>query len=98
MTQLPAAQIEIVPERRVALSALLELRRLVTSYLSSLDSTDSEGSHDAAARKAETSIRRQQYRLRTISRPTSGDSAASNLRAHTVDENAGEDDLRGGGR
>jgi hypothetical protein len=98
MTELTAAQIDIVHESRLALSALLDLRRLVTSYLSSLDSTDSEGSHDAAARKAETPIRRQQFRSRTISRPTRGDSTASNLRAHTVDENAGEDDLRGGGR
>src|SRR5262249_6989344 len=80
------------------LSALLDLRRLVTPYLSSLGSTDSEGSHDAAARKTETPIRRQQFRSRTTARPTSGDSTASNLRAHTVDENAGEEDLRGGGR
>jgi len=98
MTELAAAQIDIVREPRLALSALLDLRRLVTPYLSSLGSTDSEGSHDAAARKTETPIRRQQFRSRTTARPTSGDSTASNLRAHTVDENAGEDDLRGGGR
>jgi len=98
MTELTAAQIDIVPEPRVALSALLDLRHLMTSYLSALGFTDSEGSHDAAARKTETPIRRQQFRSRTTARPASGDSTASNLRAHTVVENAGEDDLRGGGR
>ena len=96
MTQLPAAQIEIVPERRVALSALLDLRRLVTSYLSSLGSTDSEGSHDAAARKTETPIRRQQFRSRTAT--ADGGGTASNPRTRGTDESAGESDLRGGGR
>jgi hypothetical protein len=50
MSQLTAGTIEIVREPRLALSALLELRRLATTYLSSLTFTDAEGSHDAAAR------------------------------------------------
>jgi excisionase family DNA binding protein len=48
MTELTAAQIEIVREARLTLSTLLDLRHLVTLYLSSLGSADSEGSHDAA--------------------------------------------------
>ena len=47
MTELTAAQIEIVREPRLAVSTLLDLRHLVTLYLSSLSSADSEGSHEA---------------------------------------------------
>ena len=66
MTELTAAQIEIVREPRLAVSTLLDLRHLVTLYLSSLSSADSEGSHDAAARsKTGTTIRGQQFRPRT---------------------------------
>ena len=50
MTQATAAKIDIVREPQMALSALLELRRLATACLSSLPSSDSEGSQDATAR------------------------------------------------
>src|SRR5262249_12624322 len=43
MTESRAAQIEIVCEPRLTLSTLLDLRHLVTLYLSSLGSADSEG-------------------------------------------------------
>ena len=46
MTESRAAQIEIVCEPRLTLSTLLDLRHLVTLYLSSLGSADSEGSHN----------------------------------------------------
>jgi hypothetical protein len=66
MTELRAAQIEIVCEPRLTLSTLLDLRHLVTLYLSSLGSVDSEGSHDAEARsKTGATIRGQQFRPRT---------------------------------
>jgi hypothetical protein len=97
MTQLTAAKIEIVREPRLVLSALLELRRLATMFLSSLTFTDSEGSHDAAARgKTEEAIRGQQFRPRTAA--PDGGGTASNPRTHAVDESAGEDDGRGGER
>ena len=41
MTQPQAATVEIVPHARLALDALLELRRLTTIYLSSLASRGS---------------------------------------------------------
>ena len=97
MTELTAVQIEIVREPRMALSTLLDLRRLVTLYLSSLGSADSEGSHDAAARsETGTTIRGQQFRPRTAT--SEGGSAASNPRADAVDKSAGEGDGCGGGR
>jgi hypothetical protein len=66
MTELTAAQIEIVREPRLALSTLLDLRHLVTVYLSSLGSADSEGSRDAAARsKTGATFRGQRIRPRT---------------------------------
>jgi hypothetical protein len=97
MTQLTAAKIEIIREPRLALSALLELRRLTTTYLSSLTFTDSEESHDAAARdKTGEAIRGQQFRPRTAA--PEGGRTASNLRTHAVDESAGEDHGRGSGQ
>jgi len=97
MTQLTAAKIEIIREPRLALSALLELRRLAKTYLSSWTFTNSEGSHDAAARvKTGEAIRGQQSRPCTAA--LGGGGTASNPRTHAVDESAGEDDGRGGGR
>ena len=97
MTELRAAQIEIVCEPRLTLSTLLDLRHLVTLYLSSLGSADSEGSHDAAARsKTGATIRGQQFRPRTA--PSEGGSTASNPRTDAVDESAGEGDGCGGER
>ena len=97
MTNLTAAQIEIVREPRLALSTLLDLRHLVTLYLSSLGSADSEGSHDAAAgSKTGATIRGQQFRLHTAT--SEGGSTASNPRTDAVDESAGEGDGCGGER
>jgi len=97
MTELRAAQIEIVCEPRLTLSTLLDLRHLVTLYLSSLGSADSEGSHDAAARsKTGATIRGQQFRPRTAT--SEGGSTASNPRTDAVDESAGEGDGCGGER
>ena len=97
MTELTVAQIEIVREPRLALSTLLDLRGLVTLYLSSLDSADSEGSHNAAARsKTGTTIRGQQFRPRTAT--SEGGSTASNPRTDAVDKSAGEGNGCGGGR
>ena len=97
MTELTVAQIEIVREPRLALSTLLDLRGLVTLYLSSLDSADSEGSHDAAARsKTGTTIRGKQFRPCTAT--SEGGSTAGNPRTDAVDKSAGECDGCGGGR
>ena len=97
MTELTAAQIEIVREPRLPLSILLDLRHLVTLYLSSLGSADSEGSHDAAARsKTGATIRGQQFRPRTAT--SEAGSTASNPRTDAVDNSAGEGNGRGGGR
>ena len=97
MTELTVAQIEIAREPRLDLSTLLDLRHLVTLYLSSLGSADSEGSHDAAARsKTAATIRGQQFRLRTAT--SEGSSTASSPRTDAVDNSAGERDGCGGGR
>ena len=97
MTELTAAQVEIVREPRLALSTLLDLRRLVALYLSSLGSADSEGSHDAAARnQTEATIRGQQFRPGTAT--SKGGSTASNPRSDAVDESVGKGDGCGGGR
>ena len=97
MTELTVAQIEIVRESRLALATLLDLRHLVTLYLSSLGSADSEGSHDAAARsKTEATIRGQQFRRYTAT--SEGSRTASNPRTDAVDKSAGEGDGCGGGR
>jgi hypothetical protein len=97
MTELIAAQIEIVREPRLALSTLLDLRGLVTLYLSSLGSADSEGSHDAAARsKTGTTIRGQQFRPGTAT--SEGGSTASNSRTDAVDKGAGGGDEYGSER
>ena len=94
MTELTAAKIEIVREARLTLSSLLDLRHLVTLYLSSLGSADSEGSHDAAAgSKTGATIRGQ---LHTAT--SEGGSTASNPRTDAVDESAGEGDGCGGER
>jgi len=97
MTEPAAAQIEIVREPRVALPALVELRRLATAYLCSLTSTDSEGSHDATARgKTGAAIRGQQFCSRTAT--SNAGSTTSNPRTRPMDESAGEGDGREGER
>lgn len=97
MTEPTAAKIDIVREPRLALPALLELRRLATAYLSSLTSADSEGSHDAAARgKTGEAIRGQQFRKRTAT--ADGGNTTSNPRTRAVDASAGEGLGRGGKR
>jgi len=83
MTQPAAAKITIVREPRLALSALLELRRLATTCLSSLPSSDSEGSDDATARrKTRKAIRGQQVRSRTAA--AEGGGKRSNPRTRAV--------------
>ena len=98
MTELRAAQIEIVCQPRLTLSTLLDLRRLVTLYLSSLGSTDSEGSHDVAGRiKAGTTIRGEQIRPRTTT-TSPGGSTSGNRRTGAVDKSTGKGDRSGGGQ
>jgi hypothetical protein len=73
MTEPAAGQTEMLQKPRLTLATLLDLRRLVTLYLSSLGSTDSEGSHDVAGRiKAGTTIRGEQIRPRTTTTSPGG--------------------------
>jgi hypothetical protein len=96
MTELTAAQIEIVREPRLTLSTLLDLRHLVTPYLSSLGSTDSEGSHDAAARSRTGATSEDDNFVRVPPLPKEvAQQAAHGL---AVDESAGEGDGCGGER
>ena len=97
MTQAPAAKIDIVREPQMALSALLELRRLATACLSSLPSSDSEGSQDATARgKTRAPIRGEQFRSPTAT--PEGGGRASNPRTRALDEGARKDHRRGSGQ
>ena len=61
MTDSSAAEIEITLAPRPALTALLELRRLTTTCLSSLGGNESDGDRDApTSDRARATIRRQQ--------------------------------------
>jgi hypothetical protein len=97
MTHSAAARIEIVQEPRLALTALLELRRLATTYLSSLAPSDSEGAHDAATRGTTgAAIRGQEAGLRAST--TKGRGTTGNSRARALDDSARKDDRRGAAR
>ena len=97
MTQSAAARTEIVREPRLALTALLELRRLATTYLSSLAPRDSEGAHDAATRgRTGAAIRGQKSGSGAAT--TKGGGTTGNTRGRALDDSAREDDRRGGGQ
>ena len=98
MTEPAAGQTEMLQKPRLTLATLLDLRRLVTLYLSSLGSTDSEGSHDVAGRiKAGATIRGDQIRPRTTT-TSPGGSTSGNRRTGAVDKSTGEGDGSGGGQ
>jgi hypothetical protein len=98
MTEPAAGQTEMLQKPRLTLATLLDLRRLVTLYLSSLGSTDSEGSHDVAGRiKAGTTIRGEQIRPRTTT-TSPGGSTSGDRRTGAVDKSTGEGDGSGGGQ
>lgn len=97
MTELAAERIETLQEPRLTLATLLGLRRLVTLYLPSLGSTDSEGSHDVASRsKAGATIR--QERVRPCTTTSQQGRTAGNPRTGAMDKSTGEGDGRGGGQ
>ena len=97
MTQPEAAQIKIVCEPRLPVSALLDLRRLTTTCLSSFASSESKGGHDEAASDTATAtVRRQQTISSTAT--TAGSAAASWPTSDAVDGSSSSVDQRGGGK
>src|SRR6516162_463296 len=94
MTDSSAAEIEITHAPRPALTALLELRRLTTTCLSSLGGNESDGGRDApTSDRARTTIRRQQRGSRAPA--TEGGSSASGRCTDKLVESTREDN-RGG--
>lgn len=97
MTQPAAARIEIVREPRLPLTALLELRRLATTYLSSMAPSDSEGGQDAATRGTTgVAIRGRESGSRAST--TKGRRTRGHSRARALDDSTRKDNRRGGGQ
>ena len=97
MTQPESAEVHIIREPKLALAALLELRRLTTTCLSSLASMVTKGDHDAATRdEAKATIRRQEIESLTA---TAGKGATgSSQLASAVDDGTDQEDRSGGQR
>ena len=95
MTEPASANVTIVDEMHLSLVALLELRRLTTSALSSMHSNKNEGGHDEATSDTAThAIRRPSPDSPAT---TSGKGkAGGNTLADRVDASAGKDPRCGG--
>ena len=96
MTEPAAALVEIIHRPRVSLAALLELRRLTTTCLSSMDSSEPEGERDAApldATKEPVRRRRQSPAATGGGRATNGDAVTG-----AVDAGIGKGPRSGGVR
>src|SRR5262245_58691250 len=91
MTDSSAADIEITRDPRLAFAALLELRRLTSTCLSSLATNESDGDRDApTGDRARATIRREQDGSCTAA--TEGGNPSSDRRTDKLAECAREDD------
>jgi len=95
MTEPASGNVKIVDEVHLSFAALLELRRLTTSALSSCYSNKNEGGHDEATSDTAThAIRRPNPDSPAT---TSGEGkVCGNTLADRVDASAGKDPRRGG--